>query len=470
MSPHKPLRSSLALVGVAGAAVFSVVGGASAAPSAALAAPSPAVAATGTITVPVVEDTYSVPASKNRVTGSYSVVVAGDTVSDRRTAYLKFVVQPPAGATHLAASLRLTTGARTVPGATVQVLAVPSTWSESTLTAANAPAPSTVLGSAPAVAAGHVVSIGVGPVGAGTVEYALRLQAPSGSSVPFLSRESGAAGAAQLVVTYTIPGPATEYGESVHRAGTDWTTAVSGSDAKYGRSRIDRVYYTGLPAPWPGDAGSIDRDIVVSFKADPKQVLSGALDATLGGWFRTSPTDREIYWSYFHEPEDQISSGTFTAVDYRAAWAHLAALAHAAGNPHLHATLILMSWTVNPKSGRTFSDYYPGSGVIDVLGWDAYSKATDASHGIYTDPAEVFGAAVSTSQAAGKPFGFAEWGSVLAAGDAGAGRAAWIAASGAYQHAYGAIWSTYFDSPVGAEYRLLDAPSAAALRALVSGS
>jgi hypothetical protein len=471
LSARSARRSSVALLGGAAVAILGIVGGAAAAPATTLPAPVPAVGPTGSVTAHVAEDTYSVPNAKNRVTGAYAVTVAGDSGSDRRTTYLKFVVQAvPADALHVDATLRLTTGTHTVPGATVQVFAAASTWSQSSLTAANAPVLGSLLGSAAAAqVAGGRVLVDVGAVGNGTVSYAVSSRGPAGSSIPFVSSEGGA-GSAQLTIAYTLPPSAPELGESVYRDGLDWDSAVARSDAKYGRSAIDRVYYGGLPAPWPGTAGSIDRDVVVSFKADPRRVSSGALDATLTGWFGTAPTDREIYWSYFHEPEDQIAAGAFTAADYRAAWAHVAKLARASGNSHLHATLILMAWTLNPKSGRTFADYYPGSDVVDVLGWDAYALAADAARGTYTDPATVFGPAVSVSQTTGKPFGFAEWGSVQAAGDAGARRAAWITASAGYQRTYGALWSTYFDSPVGAEYRLLDAPGIAAFRRLVAGT
>jgi len=58
---------------------------------------------------------------------------------------------------------------------------------------------------------------------------------------------------------------------------------------------------------------------------------------------------------------------------------------------------------------------------------------------------------------------------VLVSGDSGAGRAAWLNQMASYAQAKGAAFVTYFDAPVGAEYRLLDAPSQQAWRAVVSG-
>ncbi len=55
-----------------------------------------------------------------------------------------------------------------------------------------------------------------------------------------------------------------------------------------------------------------------------------------------------IYWSYYHEPEDNIADGEFTLADYKAAWAPVVSLANAAHNPDLHSTLILMGYDLSP--------------------------------------------------------------------------------------------------------------------------
>ena len=46
------------------------------------------------------------------------------------------------------------------------------------------------------------------------------------------------------------------------------------------------------------------------------------------------------WWSFWHEPEDDIERGGFTAEQYRAAWAHLDALETAVHNKNLRSTLI----------------------------------------------------------------------------------------------------------------------------------
>ncbi len=157
-------------------------------------------------------------------------------------------------------------------------------------------------------------------------------------------------------------------------------------------------------------------------------VAAGKHDAYLKNWFQTAPRDQDVYWTFYHEPEDNVAGGEFVAADYRAAWTRLRQLANAANNPRLHATLILMDWTLNPLSGRKWKDFYAGKNVIQVLGWDAYN--TKAKKGEYQPVEEIFGPVVAASKAEGLPFAIAETGSHLVAGDKGAGRAAWATVHG----------------------------------------
>ena len=84
-----------------------------------------------------------------------------------------------------------------------------------------------------------------------------------------------------------------------------------------------------------------------------------------------------------------------------------------------------MAWSVDPASGRNWRDYYAGDATIDVLGWDAYNLI--ANKGRYDTPDHVFGKSIAVSKSVGKPYGFAEFGSMIAAGDSnGSGRGAWL--------------------------------------------
>ncbi|MFV2210157.1 DNRLRE domain-containing protein [Actinomadura sp. LOL_016] len=234
--------------------------------------------------------------------------------------------------------------------------------------------------------------------------------------------------------------------------------ALAEAERRYGRLEIIRQFYPGEPGAWPGRFGDAlgKRPTVVSFKMNPRAILSGEYDGKMARWFADAPDDRDVYWTYYHEPEDNIAKGEFSAADYRAAWRRLAGLADRADNPRLKSTLVLMSWSLEAESKRNWRDYYPGRDAIDVLGWDTYNLAKDR----YQTPDEMYSKVLRVSEEEGLPFGVAETGAHLVPGDDGAKRAAWLRSMTRYLEEKDALWVAYFDLdwPTG-DFRLLDAPS-----------
>ena len=220
--------------------------------------------------------------------------------------------------------------------------------------------------------------------------------------------------------------------------------SLAQTTAQFGRMPIVRVYYRGLPASnaWDGGlAGANHSAVIVSFKALPTDILSGADDAALTHFFDTAPTGHPIYYSYYHEPEDNIAEGQFTLADYKAAWARVVALADAARNPDLHSTLILMNWDLVKASGRDWKSYLPGGGIISTLGWDAYpvGSATNVNPQP-TPPADFMGPCITASESVGLPYGFPEFGLSTATG-----RAAWMTEVGNYLMTSGALFASVFN-------------------------
>jgi hypothetical protein len=213
---------------------------------------------------------------------------------------------------------------------------------------------------------------------------------------------------------------------------------------QFGQLPIVRVYYPGLPAAnaWTGgQAGANGSAVIVSFKALPKDILSGADDAALTHFFDTAPTGHPIYYSYYHEPEDNIADGQFTLADYKAAWARVVQLAAAAHNPDLHSTLILMEWDLQKASGRDWKSYLPGGGIISTLGWDAYSQGSATNVNPQpTPPADFMGDCIAASRSVGLPYGFAEFGLSTATG-----RPGWLTEVGNYLMTSGALFATVFN-------------------------
>ena len=261
----------------------------------------------------------------------------------------------------------------------------------------------------------------------------------------------------------------TRFGASVQRQpGESVQQAFARAQQTYGRFGAVRVFYAGLPASWATISnGYGSTPVVVSFKAPPGEVVAGRYDQELRQWFADAPTGRATWWSYYHEPENEAARDVISAETYRLAWDHVAALADSVANPDLKATLILMNWTTEPASGRAWRDYYPGDATIDVLAWDAYNPV--AGKGGYRKPERMFDRVRSISHNVGKPWGVAEFGSVIAAGDDGTGRAAWLLAVADYLRDHRASFATYFDTNIGVDYRLHDEASRAAWREILAG-
>jgi len=435
------------------------------------AAPTPHAALAPT-TVTAEADTYVVTEQPSVAHGSESRLTAANwTTPWHSESYLRFTVPAgPAGATITGARLDLTFQRLDQQPDAVNLYAVTGAWSEST-TYASRPTVGALVATTPVDGDGATsLSFDVTAVVRTAGQHSFALRNPTvGSVASVYSREAGATGP-RLVIEYEQPA-ATLCGASftTEAAGETYQEALARIDGYYNGLEVVRIFYPGLPQAWPGKLDTGGRPMIVSFKAPPADVIAGRHDAALGTWFRTAPRDRVVWWTYFHEPENDIEAGSFTAAQFRQAWQRLAGLADAAGNPDLRATLILMGWTLEPGSGRNWRDYYAGPQHVDVLGWDLYNLSW--RNGNYRPPADNFQRVVAVSQAEGLPFGIAETGTPILGSDDGTGRADWLRGSVDYLTAAGAQFVAYFDlnwPSAGIDYRLRDAAGQAVWRGFCS--
>lgn len=253
--------------------------------------------------------------------------------------------------------------------------------------------------------------------------------------------------------------------------GQTYAQALAASESRYGgKLGVIRLFDGGAPDDWTVMGSKLtDHNAIVSFRLPPTEVLSGRHDAALRTWFRQAPKDTITWYSYLHEPEDNIKRGEFTKEDFVAAFQRITLLQRSAApdNPNLRSTLIMMCYTVNPKSKRNWRDYFPGAAFTDVIGWDCYNHGSGTEG--YGTPQQLLERAVATTREAGVAFGVAELGSLVAEGDDGTGRAAWLDEHARYLEGVQAEFVSYFDTNgAGTDYRLLDAPSQRAWRAVVS--
>lgn len=270
--------------------------------------------------------------------------------------------------------------------------------------------------------------------------------------------------AALFVASPSSAADGTAFGNVVKTtAGETYPQALVRSETRYGgKLGVIRYFDGNAPDPWSSLTPKLtNHNAIISFRIPPSTVVNGGADAQLRTWFRTAPTDRLTYWSYMHEPEDEITSAS-GMMQYRQAWARISRIEREVeletNNPSLRSTLILMCYTVNPASGRNWTNYY-SAGDIDILGWDCYNHGE--KRGVYGAPTNLYSRAVTVSRNAGMPWGIAEFGSRLAAGDTtGSGRAAWLPTVSRYFANQGALFASYFDTNgAGSDYRLLDEPS-----------
>ena len=259
---------------------------------------------------------------------------------------------------------------------------------------------------------------------------------------------------------------ATRYGASFQTDnGEGYKAGLARVDGTLGRLDFVRVFYPGDPDPWPGKAPG--RNVIVSFKLPPADVAAGSYDSMMKRWFDKAPRNIDVYWSFWHEPENDIQDGTFTAADYKAAFVHLDKLADTADNPRLKSTVILQSYSTRPESGRNWRNYMPNPGHVDVLAWDVYNRPSPEAG--YQVPPDLLDGPIQASRSIGKPFGVAELGSPIAPGDQGSGRAEWLRRMGAYLDQHHALFVCYFDFVWNGgkdDYRLSDRASIQAWRAI----
>ncbi len=175
-----------------------------------------------------------------------------------------------------------------------------------------------------------------------------------------------------------------------------------------------RVFLGGTPTQWSNSkllaTVPANGTVAVSFQSGtPAQVqtfLSG------------HPSTMTCYATYFHEPEDNFTSAAQKAA-YRASWDLYAPAIRAA---NCKPTLILMKWSLNPKSGRDWHDWFP-VGDVDVLAFDAYNAM--AKKGTYGDAARYLAPIIAAQAETHLPWALTELGSDVPAGTASTDRADW---------------------------------------------
>jgi len=209
--------------------------------------------------------------------------------------------------------------------------------------------------------------------------------------------------------------------------------------------RIARFYETTFDFPTPQESAVArsGEPVVLTFKADPETVASGADDPAIQQAVSTmSSAGGQWFFGYWHEPELGLTPHT-----YRAAFEHVASVV---GNaPHVQTISILTAATFS--NGRA-DLWYAGHDAVDVIGVDGYNwvgcfaKGGDAVAGAPSRSfGQIFGAADAFALEHGKPLIAAEFGSVADPAHPNA-RATWLEDAARWLSGHPEfIGSSYFD-------------------------
>lgn len=132
--------------------------------------------------------------------------------------------------------------------------------------------------------------------------------------------------------------------------------AKNGGHAMRGR----RSYDVGIPSSFAASAMAEDlgncQVSLGSFKPDWKETINGSNNDAIKKFVQSIPSDRVVYLTFYHEPEDEIPALGTTDI-YQQAFAKFVGIVLSAGKPKVHPCFILMTWTFKPQSGRNPDDY-----------------------------------------------------------------------------------------------------------------
>lgn len=165
-----------------------------------------------------------------------------------------------------------------------------------------------------------------------------------------------------------------------------------------------RYYHQAGEWGYPTEYALADGEhFVLSTKVLPQNLTL----AQLVSLFSAAPAGRDFVYCPWHEPEDDVAAGSFTAAQLRAAYALVRQAATQVG-PHIKVAVILMGYTWQAVSGRNPETYIPADADFDYLLTDTYFAGT-IGQPVSAIPT-AFDAQLATAAAHGKAWGIGECG------------------------------------------------------------
>lgn len=201
-----------------------------------------------------------------------------------------------------------------------------------------------------------------------------------------------------------------------------------------------------------------------SFKPDMAALAAGRLDDDVQRLLDSIPAGHRTFLTVWHEPENDFTTAVQKQT-YRDGWRRFASLVERQQRPELSTSWVMMAYSFRAEAGRQPLDWWPGDGVVDVMGIDTYNDGSlDGSD--WKSPGRDFGEPFPGDIA--QPGGYVD-GGILAFADRHdirigvaefgtlentarisadwtdtATKAAWIRAAVDYYHRIDAVYVEYF--------------------------
>jgi hypothetical protein len=162
-----------------------------------------------------------------------------------------------------------------------------------------------------------------------------------------------------------------------------WSSDYAWYNANIGPAQIYRTYDVGFHYPtWQQTLAYLNHGNATedySFQLSPADVAAGKDDAILTSFIATTPKD--VIITNWHEPEQEIAAGQFTAAQFRNSIIKLAQIVRAQNaldGGTRRVSVILMYDTIYGFKGRNPYDYWPGrdpngQNWADLISFDTYA-------------------------------------------------------------------------------------------------
>jgi hypothetical protein len=391
----------------------------------------------GHLSFAAVADSFVAANVPARNAGHETQLVSGAVAGQTKTAYLMFKVAGLAAGSTVKAHLVLHRTDHHLPS-TLQIATAASSWQETSLTAANAPAAGPVIATAKPQPAPTTLSVDVSGAVRGNGYLTFVIKNPvAGSTANLYSREAGGSGPA-LVVDYSkvtksivstapakpvvvpvrppITAPVTPpsapttsnctvsvklvsscgiwWGAAASPLnGETWDQALVNFESTQGRlSDVLHYYHVGATL-FPTAAelnrarqGGTNRILMENWKPEQgrswAQVAAGdpVVDAAIDNEaaYLKAHFVSKFFLSIHHEPEDEVKPAAgsgYTAADYAAMNRHVVERLRADGVTN---AVFVMDYMGSAKWGSQswFDALYPGDDVVDWIAEDPYSVGT----------------------------------------------------------------------------------------------